>query len=49
MEGLAPNDLEATFGWLEFVPFGLDHAYHAAELEADLRASSRCRDTAPIA
>lgn len=37
---LDPADLEATYGWLTFLPFGVDHAYQAAELEADLRNRS---------
>lgn len=38
--GLEPADLETTYGWLTFLPIDRDHAYHAAELEADLRGRS---------
>lgn len=34
---LDPADLEATYGWVTFLPVDVDHAYHAAELEAALR------------
>ena len=33
-------ELYATFGWVDFLPFEAEHAFHAAELEADLRSNS---------
>lgn len=38
-----PTELESTFGWVDVLPFALDHAYEAAKLEADLWASDRSR------
>lgn len=37
---LDPAELEATYGWVTFLPFDVDHVYHAAELEAALRGRS---------
>ena len=31
------HEFEGTFGWVTFLPFGEEHAIHAAELEAGLR------------
>lgn len=31
------QELLTTFGWVTFVPFEPTHAFHAAEMEADLR------------
>lgn len=34
---LEPTELRTTFDWLAVLPFDLDHAFVAGELEADLR------------
>lgn len=30
------NEIRTTFGWVEFLPFEPGHAFHAAEIEANL-------------
>ena len=34
--GFDPQELLATFDWVTIAPFETEHAFHAAELEADL-------------
>lgn len=33
-------EIRSTFGWVTVVPFDVTHAFHAAELEAELRRDS---------
>lgn len=35
-----PAEIHSTFEWVEVVPFDLEHAFHAGELEACLRGDS---------
>lgn len=37
---LDKEGLYTTFGWVDFLPIEAEHAFHAAELEADLRSNS---------
>ncbi|SDJ99037.1 type II toxin-antitoxin system VapC family toxin [Natronorubrum texcoconense] len=33
------TEIHSTFEWVDIVPFGSEHAFHAGELEAELRST----------